>query len=363
MKTLLSRQFTKIAILRSCKYLGVFCLSRLLVRRKLLILCYHGFELTDEAKFRPRLFMPPDVFANRLEAIRRRRHPVLPLDEALKHLKAGTLPANTVCLTIDDGFYSVEPCAAPSLKRNGFPATLYVTSYYVQKGTPIFRLVVQYMFWKTAEEQLDVSSQPWGPKMPVDLSNVDKKERALWHIIEYGENQCNEPERQTISATLGRYLHVDYAAIRAARSLTLLSPEQIANLKQFEIDIQLHTHRHRLPIDDETGVRTEITENSRYLEHIVGGTLQHFCYPSGIWDRCQWQWLEDVGIQSATTCDPCFNASDTPALGLYRVVDGTDITQIEFEAELSGLSELFRIIKGRRKKLDLARKESTRTVP
>ena len=43
--------------------------------------------------------------------------------------------------------------SAPSkvlLKEFGFTATVYVTTYYVQRNHPIYRLALQYMFWKTA---------------------------------------------------------------------------------------------------------------------------------------------------------------------------------------------------------------------
>lgn len=357
-----TRQAIKFAVFQTCKYIGIFRLSRFLVRKKLLILCYHGFELTDESEFRPRLFMPRGVFSRRLEAIRRMSHPVLPLDEAVKRLYAGTLPDNAVCLTIDDGFHSVRACAAPLLEQHGFPATLYVTSYYVAKEAPIFRLVVQYMFWKTAVPHLGAMDEPWGPTEPVDLSAADKKDSSMWQIIEYGENQCDEAERQRISEVLGGYLHVDYTAIRDSRILTLLTPRELQQLDDSGIDVQLHTHRHRLPVDDEACVRDEVTENADFLAPIVKHPLAHFCYPSGEWDKQHWPWLANLGIETATTCDPCFNKHNTPALGLYRVVDGTDVSQIEFEAELSGVSELIRIITGRRKKLERFRRENVPTT-
>lgn len=355
MKTAIYRQRIKLSILWISKLLGLFYLTRILTRRMLLIFCYHGFELLDESSFRPSLFMRRETFTKRLQMLHRYGSPVLTLDEASRRLQENSLPDNAVCLTIDDGFYSVLVHAAPLLKRYGFPATLYITSYYVAKATPIFRLTVQYMFWKTRAKILDVTDEAWGVPTIVDLSDRMVTDRAMWRIIEFGETKYDEQGRERISEILGDRLAVEYSAIRKSRIMTLLTPNEIRQLDKSGINIQLHTHRHRLPTDDEAAARQEIVENIRFLETVIKRPFTHLCYPSGIWNVHQWSWLATLGIKTATTCDPAMNMASTPLLGLYRVVDENRMSQIEFEAELSGFSELVRRISGRRKRLDLAR--------
>jgi len=53
---------------------------------------------------------------------------VLPLDEAVAALGAGTLPPRAVALTFDDGYASVVDTAWPLLRERGLPATLFVVS-------------------------------------------------------------------------------------------------------------------------------------------------------------------------------------------------------------------------------------------
>jgi len=86
------------------------------MRDRLLILCFHGFEINDEAAFRPKLFMRQALFKKRLETIGNFDFPVLELPAALERLKNGSLPDNAVCITIDDGFYSVLSLAVPLLR-------------------------------------------------------------------------------------------------------------------------------------------------------------------------------------------------------------------------------------------------------
>ena len=48
---------------------------------------------------------------------------------------------------------------------------------------------------------------------------------------------------------------------------------------------------------------------------------------------------------SATTCNADLNYPDKPSLELKRFLDGENISDIEFEAELSGFNELLRKMK------------------
>src|SRR5271165_6125520 len=48
------------------KSFGLFRLTRLFARPGLRILCYHGFAIGDEAEFRPKLFIRPETFEQRL---------------------------------------------------------------------------------------------------------------------------------------------------------------------------------------------------------------------------------------------------------------------------------------------------------
>ena len=55
----------KIIFLFLCKALGLFRLAHWSTRGRLKILCYHGFELLDETRFRPQLFITLAQFEQR----------------------------------------------------------------------------------------------------------------------------------------------------------------------------------------------------------------------------------------------------------------------------------------------------------
>lgn len=323
----------------------MFGLARKRTRRGLCILCFHGTSFTDEHQFRPKLFQTPAVFRSRMEYLHRVGYSTLTLVEAMLRLRHGDLGEKELVITIDDGFYGTAALAAPILKEFGFTATVYVTTYYVQRNHPIYRLALQYMFWKTALTTVNFTG------LPVHLNGMgspkgDAGESALWKLIEYGETQLTEDGRMQLAGELARRLEVDFDELVSSRRLTLMTEAEVTSLAHQGFDIQLHTHRHRLP-EDPLQARRELEENRAVLERLSERPLQHLCYPSGVWSRNSWPLLSELAVKTATTCDPGLNYSDTAPLGLRRFLDFQTTPQIVFEAEVSGFAELMRIAAGR----------------
>lgn len=312
-----------------------------------MILCYHGFQYSDEARFRPIMFMDRQRFAQRLDLITRSKYPVLPLSEGLRHLKNGTLPANAIVITIDDGFYSTLDLAAPILHEHGFPATLYVTSYHVSKGTPVFMLVIPYLFWKAECTSFELPNHPWFPAKAVDLRDHHATQRAIQQIIDYGTAHCDEPRRQEICAVVAAALNLDFEAICKSRALSMLTPDELSQLDAFGIDVQLHTHRHIFPANNPERARRELRDNRDVLEKVLGHRLEHFCYPNGVWASDRFPMLTEEGIVNATTCEAGMTPYITNPRALYRILDQNRLEAIEFEAELTGFCESLRIACGR----------------
>ena len=319
---------------------GLFNIARASTRRALRILCYHGFATGDLLQFRPGLFISPGTFERRLEFLAKYRYPVLSLEAALSALDRGDLPDAATVITVDDVFQGFVTHALPLLQAYGIPATTYVTTYYCVARRPVFRLVVRYMFWKTRAQHVAIEL---GEPAPLVFRRAtagewrDGEERT----IAFGEALGSEEERSRLLDRLGQLLDVDYETIARGRELNVVTPEGVEALSREGIDVQLHTHRHRLP-ERRDVVEREIVDNRRVLEPLVGRPLAHFCYPSGIWSRAHWPWLEACGITSATTCDPGLNRKETPRLGLKRFLDSEELSQIRFEAEMSGFKHVVR---------------------
>jgi peptidoglycan/xylan/chitin deacetylase (PgdA/CDA1 family) len=63
-----------------------------------------------------------------------RHFSVLPLREAFRRLRAGTLPRRACCITFDDGYADNLTVALPILEKYGLPATIFIATGYLDGG-------------------------------------------------------------------------------------------------------------------------------------------------------------------------------------------------------------------------------------
>ncbi len=333
---------------RMCKAIGLFHLARRLTGSRLRILCYHGFVLEDEDRFRESLFVSRAFLKRRMRYLAEKGFRVFTLDEALDRLRSGTLPPDSVTITIDDGFYSVHAVAREVLEQYGYPSTLYFTSYYFRKGKPIFQLAVDYICWKSAKQTVDLSGL--GVPELADATTLDftseQRRRVSETVHAFGAEKLDETQRVALSRRLAACLEVDYDAIADSRILSLLTADELRQLEQSGMAIELHTHRHRFP-EDPAAAAAELNENRAAIEPVIGRSMTHFCYPSGIWSKAHEPVLSDNGVRSATTCETGLAHTGSNFLALPRILDDNRVSQIEFEAEMSGFSDLVRRVSGK----------------
>ena len=319
--------------------LGAVSRSRWRARR-LLILCYHGFALEDEHVWDPALFVTRDHLESRLAFLAARGYAVLPLPEGLARLKEGTLPPRAVVITVDDGTYDFHAVAYPVFKRLGVPVTLYVSTYHVLDHRPVFDVAFRYLFWKAGTAGKVELPDPLA-KDSRPLRTASDREQAATRVCEtvWGERWSAEKKHDW----LGRFAQragLDWDGFLGSRVLALMRPEEIGALDPSIVDVQLHTHRHRVPEQRELFIR-EIDDNRRALGDcgLDPARLTHFCYPSGVHRPAMLPWLTEAGVTSAVTTDPGLaSASHHPFL-LPRFIDAGTTSEVEFEGWTSGLRQ------------------------
>ena len=310
-------------------------------QRRLLILCYHSIAIDDEHEWSGTYSMSPTLLESRLRMLRDGRYNVLPLDEAVRRLYAGTLPPRSVALTFDDGMFDFRARALPLLQQFGFPATVYLTTYYSDYSKPIFGLLCSYLLWRARHRpQPDVSAL-FGEPLRWNLADAGGRARAHREIIAYADReQMTLPERSALAERLSDVLGDDYEAIRAKRILTVMTRDEAAEVARDGIDVELHTHRHRTPNDHALFLR-EISDNRARIEQIREDTPRHFCYPSGIYRSEFLPWLREAGVRTATTCDPGLASIKTEPLLLPRLVDTSFLSPLDVEGWMTGMSAFF----------------------
>ena len=301
-------------------------------RQRLLILCYHGLALKDEDQWCPGLYITPQVFQARMNALSRERCAVLSLREGVERLFQGNLPQKSVAITFDDGFYDFHQLAFPILQKYGYPATVYQTTYYMEHRFPVFNLVLDYLIWQTSRRALD--GRVIGIHETLDLTD---RGRAVDTIVRHSFQQnCSAAEKDAMAAQIAGDLGIDYEEIRRLHILHLMSSTQVGEISRAGIDVELHTHRHRTP-ENEVLFAREIRDNREAIRRSVGKDASHFCYPSGVCRDMFLPWLQKQNVISATTCDMGMASAASDPLLLPRLLDTTGISQVEFEGWLAGV--------------------------
>jgi len=307
-------------------------------RQRLLILCYHGISLDDEHLWSPGLYMPVDLFRTRMAALAAHKCAVLPLGEAIERLYAGTLPKRSVAVTFDDGTQDFYSRAYPVLKEFGVPATVYVTTYYAEYNRPAFDVMCSYLLWKGRARTLE-----WAEVLPGRILLDDDGRAQVWKMLREFAERTNATgrEKDSLLATLAARLDVNYDDLCARRILHIMNPSEIAELAGQGVDVQLHTHRHRAPVQRDAFTK-DIDDNRVRIEDWTRRRAEHFCYPSGFYVPEFFDWLRERGVISATTCETGICTRSTNRLALPRLVDTRGLTANEFDAWLSGLGALLR---------------------
>lgn len=230
----------------------------------------------------------------------------------------------------------------PELEKNQFPAVLYATTYYSGKQVPVFNVALQYLFATTKVETLDSQKFNIGYSSEVDLTSIKEKSKFMNSLQAHASLLLSEEERQRLLALLAKELELSYSTIVENKLFHLADEEQLKEMVQRGIDVQLHTHRHRISVDGVDCLEQELIDNKSKLDKVSGNPLLHFCYPSGLYDQSFWPTLEKLGMVSATTTESGLVNKQSHPYALPRILDGEDISDIEFEAEMSGFGELKR---------------------
>lgn len=325
--------------LHAARVLGGFAIAQLLTRKRLRILCYHGFAVGDEHEVAPYMFIRASIFERRMKILQKRSIAIIPLDEAVSRLRAGQISNAETVLTFDDGWASNLTIGLPILQRYNYPACIYLTTEHLSGGTEVFNVVLHYMLHSC--RQASISLHDIHPALDGRYELGARCQEAVLTLIRNAA-ELGPDERHTVMQRLASMLGYSMDELTRDDRFRLLTRAEVKTLFDNGIDIQLHTHSHRLPLDDLSAVTREIEVNRELVHEITRRTPIHFCYPGGLYSAHHPEWLSRLGIVSATTCDTGLNAAGAPLLLLKRYLDHDDGSDIEFEAEVAGFRDLMR---------------------
>jgi len=307
-----------------------------------LILCYHGIADGEETDWNGDLFITTTRFAARMESLRQHHCSVLSLGEAIDRLYKCDLPGRAVVITFDDGFANFHSNALPILKRYGFPATVYVSTYYSEHADlPVFPVACSYLLWK-ARGQIRRGLNIPGVPGQLDLRTAAGRESAALTIINHAEAKDHPGKaKDELLSRLAAALGQDFDELRERRALSLMTPEEILRASRSGVSIEMHSRSHRIP-NLRNRFELDLRRNADQIQEWTGVAPSHFCYPSGLVAPHWVEWLRDFPVKSAVTCAPAFASSTDDAMLLPRYVDVSRSSVLDFESWLSGFAPIVR---------------------
>lgn len=288
------------------------------------------------------LYMSACKFRRRMELLNELGYPVITLTDALEKRHSGELPKGATVITIDDGWQSTYRHMLPILETLNYPATVYLTTYYCFNQVPVIDVALQYCI-----HQIDPTRHPFihVPEYglgPAPIGTPSEKNQMLAAAARIVARLENDSARQFFLRSLCDKTGLDYDRMAADRLFHLMTPLEVKKAAASGITVELHTHHHRITHNGEDCLDYELAINSERIEALTGRTPAHFCYPSGRFSPEVWPTLSRANIASATTTDIGFVNSQSAKYALPRILDGQNISELEFEAEMSGFMELIR---------------------
>ena len=196
---------------------------------------------------------------------------VLPLEEAILRLQAGTLPRGAACITFDDGYPDWLVGAAPALGRRNLHATFFITSGQFD-GVPLWHERILASVRSFPGKTLDMGI-PFLPSEPIE--SIDQRRRQvqrLEHELKYLTLTCREQILDQLQ---------QLACITTA-DVPVMSESQLRDLHSQGFGIGAHTAMHPiLGYCNAKEIEREIGGNRERLQAIVGGSVNGFAYPNG----------------------------------------------------------------------------------
>lgn len=196
---------------------------------------------------------------------------VLPLDEAVERLKAGSLPARSACITFDDGYADNHHVALPILQRHVLKATFFIATSFLDGGRMWNDTIIESIRGCNMAV-LDLSTLGLGRHA---LDSIANRLAAIASLIDQVKYRPFA-ERITITEQLGHL-----AGVQLPHDLMMTSDE-VKAMRHAGMQIGAHTMSHPIlaRLTDEQA-RQEIEGSKRFLEQLLGERVGLFAYPNG----------------------------------------------------------------------------------
>ena len=246
----------------------------------LTILAYHRIMPTDALESYPfdqeLISATPAQFDSQMRYLREHLHPIA-LQDVIAHIEQGKLlPANSVAVTFDDGFADTYRYAFPVLKRYRIPATIFVSTGYVDSGQPFWFELASYLVYRVPTRSLELLN---GIRLPTGDS-WNERTASLRQLHSILKDLPNSDRLETLNSWARHNAsELKHGTLHHSGPITW---RQVLEMAQHGIDFGSHTvsHPNLTHLTDEE-LDLELSESKRALECKLQKEISTIAYPIG----------------------------------------------------------------------------------
>jgi peptidoglycan/xylan/chitin deacetylase (PgdA/CDA1 family) len=323
-------------------YTGLWLLFRYFNRNKVAVLMYHG--VTDK-EINCWTQLPLEKFKRQMKFIGQYYHPIsLEIGVDILKIKKAEIKYPMI-VTFDDGFKNNRTIAYPILKKYQIPATIFLTTSFVDKTGPYGGLLwtdyILMLLRNSKTPEFELADIGLGK---IDLSSMEKrhlaKERICGKLKKIGSDEKNAAIKAISEKLDWGISEHDYAIFEG------LNWDDINTLaKEGLIDFGAHTINHEIlsRLEKDKAI-LEIKGSKDAIEKRIGKKVATFAYPNGT--RADFthetKAIAQEYFDCALTTIEGLNQTGCNLYEIKRINIGKDLSMIEFKLAVSGVIDFIR---------------------
>ena len=210
----------------------------------------------------------------------KRHFQILSMDEVVNHIKLGRgFERPSIAITFDDGYLDNYTLAYPVMKKDGVPATIYLTTGLV--GTPdgIWTEQIGTAFLETKKDQFNFSALLGDRTIPI--TTKEEKEQANTKVSETLK-LIPDDERRELIRELFEKLEVGDKFGKYVGERMMLNWDEVQEMRKDGMTMGSHSHTHpilsQMPIQK---AKSEILNSKKVVENNINMIVKHFSFPNG----------------------------------------------------------------------------------
>ena len=325
-------------LVRKAGDLGLYQFARLLTASTPRILMYHRFAAEPALGYVSR-----ERFREQVAYIRKYYCPMTLQDLSTSLFEAGKVPRHAIVITVDDGYRDFYDVAWPVLKEFDVPATLFVTTGFVDGRLWLWPDQISWLF-----------AQLGGPNAAFRYGDFELAEgevglnpRKTWERVIDHLLSVPDAEKNQLIAALASAWQTPVPAIPPA-AYAPCSWDQLVDMQNQGIEIGGHTVTHpTLGQVSREQAMAEVAGCKSMLSDNLPRNPRTFCYPNGMPSDFSIELMklvEEAGFDCAVAAF-ADNAAMKHRYALRRHSGAADLFQ--FYKAVSGVEYLGQLLRGR----------------